>query len=114
MKKYTKIWLDYMRYDGRGYMPCECTCGRQIIDVHHLVPKSLDKSRINDITNLIGLSRVCHDRAHKDRAFNEMLKLIVKKRHALILIMAILLSSCTPHWQVKKGGYTYYTKKWHR
>jgi len=51
------------------------------VDVHHLVPRSIArKDKVNLITNLCGLSRECHERAHSDRDFNEELKEIHRRK----------------------------------
>lgn len=55
-------------------------CGNRGVDIHHLEPKSRAKSKVNLIDNLMCLCRDCHIRAGSDRAFNEELKLIHRKK----------------------------------
>ena len=79
MKSYTKIYLDFFGYSTADVIMCECGCGRVATDIHHLVPKSLNKALINAIENLCALARICHDRADKDRVFNAELKEIHRR-----------------------------------
>ena len=61
--------------------PCEMNCGNQMNDIHHIHSRGLKgfdydgkHYDINDILNLIGLCRNCHEKAHgggltKDQLF---------------------------------------------
>ena len=56
---YKKKYLKYFGYGEQEFVPCEI-CGSGAVDVHHI-----DKNRKNnDITNLMGLCRECHNKAH--------------------------------------------------
>jgi len=81
MKPYTKTYLKYFGYpeDPDSFIPCEA-CGAKSVDIHHLTPRSLRKDLINKIDNLMALCRVCHDRAGRDREFNDDLRYIHRKR----------------------------------
>ena len=81
MKPYVKTYLDYFGYphDPTAFVPCE-VCGAKSVDIHHLTPRSLRKDLINKIDNLMALCRSCHDLAGKDRKFNDMLRLLHRKK----------------------------------
>lgn len=52
------------------------------VDIHHLVGRGMGgdpKGMRDDIRNLIPLCRDCHEKTDKDREYNEMLKLRVKR-----------------------------------
>jgi len=74
MKPYIKTYLKYFGYSEGDYIPCECGCGRQSVEIHHLEPKSIAKAKENLIDNLCAVSRECHQRADYDRSFNDFLK----------------------------------------
>ena len=80
MKRHTKIFLNSRGLTGYEYYACEW-CGRTAtVDVHHIENRGIGGSKLLDTPeNLIGLCRPCHDRAHKDREFNEKLKQRVKE-----------------------------------
>jgi len=63
MKPHTKIYLDYFGYDKGDWIQCEVPdCGKQCIDVHHLLPRS--RGGKDNIENLMGLCRDCHHEVH--------------------------------------------------
>jgi hypothetical protein len=74
VKSYVKKYLTHFGYDISDWIPCECGCGRQGVDIHHLQPRSTAKHLLNHIENLCAVSRECHQRADRDRNFNEELK----------------------------------------
>lgn len=83
MKKHVKIWMEYMGVAPGDYYPCECGCGKPVCQVHHLESRGMGgRPSMDRFDNLIGLSRECHDRAHRDRAFNNYLKGIAERRTA--------------------------------
>ena len=41
-------------------------CGQKGTQVHHIIPRSVDKSKIDDIDNLILLCMQCHIKVHDD------------------------------------------------
>lgn len=71
--------MDYFGYSETEFMPCEI-CGARIADIHHLVPKSLSKAKVNLIDNLIGVCRDCHDNCHRNNNFNQEAMLIHRKK----------------------------------
>jgi len=81
MKPYVRTYLTYfgLGFHPDNFVPCEC-CGAKASDIHHLSPRSLRKDLVNKIENLMALCREHHDRAGKDREFNESLRLIHRKR----------------------------------
>ena len=80
MKKHTKLYLAYFGYGEQDFIPCEY-CGRQAVDVHHLIPRGMGGSKTKDyIENLMGLCRKCHNRAEADPQFNNVLKEVHKQR----------------------------------
>jgi len=91
MKSYVKAYFKYFGYDESSWIPCECGCGKQGVDIHHLEPRSIAKAKLNFVENLCALSRECHMRADRDRTFNESLKVIHRK---------LMLSVKTDHERV--------------
>jgi 5-methylcytosine-specific restriction endonuclease McrA len=79
MKNYVKTYLKYFGFSPADFIPCEA-CGAKSVEIHHLRPKSLDKKLENNIGNLIALCRLCHEAAHRDRKFNEELKLTHRRK----------------------------------
>lgn len=79
MKPYVKTYLKYFGFYVPEEIMCE-VCGEPAVDIHHLTPRSLRKDLINKIDNLMALCRSCHDRAGKDREFNDDLRLIHRKK----------------------------------
>lgn len=77
MQKHTRVYLDYFGYSGFEYMPCE-VCQSQVIDVHHIIFRSKFGSKTkhvqDSIENLIGLCRICHDKAHNGTYDKDYLK----------------------------------------
>ena len=61
MKKHTGIYMKYFNFGEQDFIPCE-VCSAQAVDVHHIEFKS--RRGKDEINNLIGLCRKCHDRAH--------------------------------------------------
>ena len=78
MKPYIKTYHDYFGFTLGAFVPCE-SCGGEAVEIHHLKPKSLDKSLENAIENLIALCRICHDKAHSNAGFNAELKEIHRR-----------------------------------
>lgn len=44
-------------------------CGRRGKQVHHIIYRSEDKTKIDDLDNLIYLCIKCHNRVHEDKAY---------------------------------------------
>jgi hypothetical protein len=79
MKSYVKTYLTYFGYDKSSWIACEF-CGATAVDLHHLEPRSIAKSKLNLIDNIVALCRECHIRAEHDKAFNNEVKLIHRKK----------------------------------
>lgn len=71
MKKYIKIYIDFFGYGEQDFKYCE-NCEAEAVDVHHI--KFLSHNGKDEINNLIGLCRYCHNKAHSNKEFNESLK----------------------------------------
>ena len=63
--------MDHFGYGEQDWMPCEW-CAGKCVDVHHIKPKSLGGK--DEIDNLVGLCRDCHNEAHNDPGFNKEIK----------------------------------------
>lgn len=61
MKSYTLVYLKFFKYTVADFIPCE-VCGNRAVDIHHIEARSRRKDLLNDITNLMALCRICHDR----------------------------------------------------
>jgi HNH endonuclease len=67
MKNHTKVYFDFFNIDYdiatgyHDYIDCEVD-QKEVIDVHHIIFKS--QGGKDNIENLIGLCRECHDKAH--------------------------------------------------
>ena len=72
--------MKYFGYDTSDWIPCECQCGNQATDIHHLEPRSRAKAKVNLIDNLMALCRSCHDRCGSDYIFNEWAKVIHRQK----------------------------------
>ena len=81
MKKHTKIYLKYFDYALDDLIPCT-VCGRQAVDIHHIERRGIGGSKNKDyIENLAALCRECHDKAERNKEFNQM----VRERHLKLL-----------------------------
>ena len=70
MVKHKKVYVEYFGYGEQDFIPCE-NCGNECVDVHHLDGRGKDKDVIE---NLMGLCREDHNRAGRDKDFNEEMK----------------------------------------
>jgi hypothetical protein len=60
MKKHTKVYMSYFKYDVGDFIPCE-VCGTTAVDIHHINCRGMGGSQIKDIiSNLMALCRKCH------------------------------------------------------
>jgi len=73
MKKYKQIYKDHYSLSETENNLCE-SCGVVAVDIHHLLFRSHQGK--DNIENLIGLCRACHNKAHADKEFNNNLILI--------------------------------------
>lgn len=69
MTRHVKIYTEFLGYGIDDTMPCEISeCHNTAVDVHHIIFRSKFGSKTKDeqdnIKNLIGLCRTCHDKAH--------------------------------------------------
>ena len=80
MKKYKKIFADFWDIGEQDVFICQGCLSAKCVDFHHLQPKS--QGGKDEIINLIGLCRTCHDLAHSEKKFNQKLKEINKKIHS--------------------------------
>lgn len=56
-------------------------CGNPYVQLHHIVYRSEDKSKINDVENCIMLCINCHNKVHSNKHYwQPILKKIVKER----------------------------------
>ena len=72
MQKYKKKYLKYHKIGEQDKPLCEWCKSAYIVDIHHLVFRS--QGGKDNIENLIGTCRECHEKAHRYREFNEKLK----------------------------------------
>jgi len=63
MKPHIKIYLKHFGYGEQDVILCEA-CSRPAVDVHHVKYKS--RGGTDEIENLIGLCRKCHNLAHNE------------------------------------------------
>ena len=77
MVKHKQTYFRHFGYGDQDVILCE-HCGKVAVDIHHALFKS--QGGTNDITNLIALCRLDHDKAHQSRQFNNYLKNLIKKR----------------------------------
>ncbi len=72
MRKHIEVYRKHFEIGDQDVVLCEACHRERVVDIHHLVFRSHGGS--DQIDNLVGLCRSCHNRAHNDRAFNEELK----------------------------------------
>jgi len=60
MTKHCRVYMDYWGYGIEDFVPCEM-CGRKAVDVHHIDGRG---EGMDVISNLMGLCRYCHTKAH--------------------------------------------------
>lgn len=73
---YKQKYLKHFGYGEQDWTPCE-RCGKTSIEVHHIIYRS--QGGPDDITNLCGLCRECHDLAHAEKLSKTELQLIHNK-----------------------------------
>ena len=81
MKPHVRNYFKAFGYDSSSVILCECGCQRIAVDLHHVIPRSLGGT--DEATNIIALSRECHNKAHgpEARKFKEVLKTIIANRN---------------------------------
>lgn len=75
MKPYTKVYMDFFGYGIQDYVPCEI-CQNRCVDVHHILTRKRRPDLINDINNLMGLCRECHEKFGDREPFLDYLQRI--------------------------------------
>ena len=79
MKKYKKIFFDFWDIGEQDVFICQSCQSARATDIHHLHFRS--QGGKDEISNLIGICRTCHNLAHESKEFNNKLKEINKKIH---------------------------------
>lgn len=75
MKKHTKLYLSFFKYDESDFIPCEM-CGSRAVDIHHIEARGMGGTKKADtIENLMALCREHHlefgdKEQHKDYLIN--------------------------------------------
>jgi 5-methylcytosine-specific restriction endonuclease McrA len=81
MKKHVKIYIEHFKYALDDFIPCT-TCGSKAVDIHHIQRRGIGGSKNKDyIENLAALCRGCHDKAERNKEFNQQ----VKEKHLKLL-----------------------------
>lgn len=76
MKKHTKIYLDFFKYDTSDFVPCE-VCKDKAVDIHHIEARGMGGSKEADtIDNLMALCRICHILYGDKKNYKDFLKSI--------------------------------------
>jgi len=72
MQKHIKVYREFFEIGDQDISLCE-VCNAVAVDIHHITSRGLktfewcgDTYHINDILNLIGLCRDCHNDAHSN------------------------------------------------
>ena len=66
MEKYKEVYLKFFGYGEQDFVPCE-VCNAKAVDIHHIIFRSQGGS--DEIENLMGLCRECHNNAHRHRYY---------------------------------------------
>jgi len=65
MSNYRKVYAKFFSYGDQDYACCEKCQINPMDSVHHIFNKgAFPGPDVDNITNLIGVCRACHDRAH--------------------------------------------------
>ena len=81
---YKQLYRKHFGYLNDEYVPCEM-CGGTAVDVHHVKYKSCGGK--DEIENLVGLCRTCHNRAHfKEEPYLEREDLLTVHKEILTRI----------------------------
>ena len=82
MKKYTRTYLNYFKYDETDFIPCE-VCNKQAVDIHHIQAKGMGGSNTKDnIENIMALCRECHIKYGDKKQYKDFLKEIHDERRS--------------------------------
>ena len=77
MQSYTKIYLKAFGYAETDFVPCE-VCEGKSTEIHHILGRTGDL--LNDIENLMGICRTCHEDYGQMKETTGMLLQIHKRR----------------------------------
>jgi len=85
---HTQAYIDYFGLEEGDFIACEIT-GGQAVDIHHIEPKQMGGKKtfildeveydINDIINLIAVTREAHDDCHNGTYSKEELYALHKR-----------------------------------
>ena len=74
MKKHTKLYLSYFRFDESDFIPCE-VCGDSAVDIHHIECRGMGGTKNPEvINNLMAVCRKCHEKYGDKKEYKEFLK----------------------------------------
>ena len=73
MKSYTRVYMDFFDY-GEDDFICSEISGKRANDINHIEPRSQRPDLLNDITNLMALTREEHIKYGDKKQFTEWLK----------------------------------------
>lgn len=61
MKKYTATYMKFFGYGIEDFIPCEIT-GNRCSEIHHIKSRSKRMDLVDDISNLMALTREMHEK----------------------------------------------------
>ena len=73
-------------------------CGRQGVNIHHIVPAGIGRKRIHAIENLITLCLDCHSEAHSSKEMREWTYAWSRQRYGNVIDKLL-----AEKWSNKKG-----------
>lgn len=76
MTNYKKIFLEFWELETIDFINCiNPNCLKTSVDLHHIDNKGIGGSKKKDyIENLAPCCRLCHDKAHDYKEFNQFIK----------------------------------------
>jgi len=84
MEKHITNYVKYFKIDLQDWIECECGCRQRAEQFHHLIFRSSfgskRKKEQDAHGNVCYINSECHRKAHMDRAFNEELKVIHRRK----------------------------------
>lgn len=77
MQKHHKVYREFFGFGDQDRLLCECGCGREATEIHHIDSKGMGGTSIDKdyIENLAAVNRVCHEKAHASKVFNKELRI---------------------------------------
>ena len=83
MVKHKKVYKEFFDIPDDIMIACEHCERRAVVDIHHIQSKGMGGStKLDVIENLIGLCRVCHDKAHCSSVVNNEMEVIASDLEA--------------------------------